>query len=71
MKKRGIILTCGGTSIVIKIIKNNTSLPLNFNFAKANPAIDANIICPNVVKTETIKLLKKYFDKGICSLTPM
>src|SRR5574344_977679 len=37
-KNNGIILTCGGTIIVIKIRKKSISEPLNFSFENAYPA---------------------------------
>lgn len=58
------MFTCGGIIIVIKIIKNIKSLPLNFNLTNAYPAQAEMIICPIVVIVATKKLLKKYFVKG-------
>ena len=62
-KNNGIIFTCGGISIVIKIIKNNAFLYLKLSLANAYPASDAKITCPIVVIVATRRLLitMKYF----------
>ena len=68
-KNSGIMFTCGGINIVISIIKNIKSRPLNCIRAKAYPAKVETKICPMVVKIDTKQLLKKYFPTGIVFAT--
>ena len=63
------MFTCGGISIVTRIIKNSAFLNLNFILAKAYPAREAKITVKNVVTDATIRLLKKYLASGISSNT--
>ena len=59
------MFTCGGINIVISIMKNITSRPLNFILAKAYPARVKKRTCPIVVNTDTIRLFRKYLVIGI------